>query len=246
MKDRVERLEQLARLFEAGALTQDEFVTEKAKVLGNDLDALLPSQTFCSTGQSHFATTEEYSGDIRFSDNSSGQTYPEAEDQAPKLWRNRALFACGMAALIFVFHWTKQQASDVPMLASSEGASVSNEEIVSSYGANKMSCRQAMDIAAIATCGVRMHEWQASNVLSPSSPQQLQANVEGYQKSLQDARSVSGCSGSVSDGEAAAQRAFGDVGYDLVVSDIESAKRKCVLYAREDMITACQFRDECQ
>lgn len=110
---------------------------------------------------------------------------------------------------------------------------------------SEMSCRTAMGVAAVATCGIRLNEWLASNSLGAIDRDQLRNRTEGYHRSLDEARSVSDCSGPVGDGERSAQMAIGEVDYEDVLNDIEGATQMCVMLAREDMDELCEIRPEC-
>lgn len=272
MEERIQRLEQLARLFERGALTEQEFALEKSKVLGgpsvvsgsaagaatNGRKRMPLPSSRAEVAEDAIAPSAPAGRDDQQGD-ASGQEEPETLDDTDhssggeRVWRNRILFTCGMAALIGVYHSIRQEAPEDPAAGVSIEAGSSTEDLAfarestdigsSPAPANTMSCKQAMAIAAVATCSIRMHEMQAATGASAGDVQTI---LIGARKSLQDAHSAPGCSGSAMDGERAALSASGMVDYELLVGDIETAKRTCVLHAQEHMESSYAVRPECQ
>lgn len=293
MNWKIERLERLEELRLKGALTQEEFEIEKAKVLSNAqtfdvkaVDTLQaaaepdPTSLDVLSALSHYLSTVGTKRFLRLLAKllvasvvililikfglyiaiavgvaAIGSHVYSNSTEDTRLMRF-AQYGYVVAAVAMIInlsggrlisnenHWLMPSGTD-KFSADSDGESFADSDF--SSGTNsEISCRSAMQVAAVATCGIRLLQWQAGNDLSGDSQSQLASRKGGYERSLYDARSLPNCSGPVTDGEAAAQRAFGDVDFQLVMENIESATSMCASLAQESMESSCAARPECE
>ncbi len=129
---------------------------------------------------------------------------------------------------------------DAGTVSSGEEQQVS--EAPSAGAGSRMSCRSAMEIAAVASCGIQIERLKGGNLLFGSG---YRPQVEGYQRSLQQVSPPlnSLCGDAVNTGTNAATEGIGDA-WDALTSqqvDTRTAVRMCAMGAKPRMDEFCEY-----
>ncbi len=169
------------------------------------------------------------------------------EGTAP--WRVCFYVACGLVLLGVVLPRitggssglnTAPAATEVASTDDPEAEQVS--EAPSAGVGSRMSCRSAMEVAAVASCGIQLERLKAGNLLFGGA---YKPQVEGYQRSLRQVSPPlnSLCGDAVSTGTNAAAEGTGNAWEALTSKQVDTrtAVRMCAMGAKPRMDEFCEY-----
>lgn len=175
-------------------------------------------------------------------------------DHDASIWRALFYVGCGAIILAFVSDKMPWQSGNTPTTVALveeergndpvEATQLSDEfpDLKNPSANPQMSCKSAMEIASVASCGIQLENLKAGNHLS-FGLDSYRAQTDGYQQSLNQTMLRFDCQDAVSTGRNAATAGLGDA-WDALSSqqvDMRTAVRMCGLGAKPIMDQFCEY-----
>lgn len=175
-------------------------------------------------------------------------------DHDASVWRALFYVGCGAIILAFVSDKLPWQSGNTPTAVASVEEEGSNDPVEATQSSDEvsdlktssanpqMSCKSAMEIASVASCGIQLENLKAGNHLS-FGLDSYRAQTGGYQQSLNQTMLRFDCQDAVSTGRNAATAGLGDA-WDALSSqqvDMRTAVRMCGLGAKPIMDQFCEY-----